>query len=97
MATVTFQMASTPLTGSKAFTGSDADMQALLDWAAVAYADVIQQLFNPSGTLGFTPTNAQIGVALATGTVNAWKGAVKRFKDDQARAALTPSSSMTWA
>lgn len=93
MATFTFSMNSAPLTGSKAFTGSDADMQALLDWAAVAYADVITDLYNPNKTPGFTPTNAQIGIALATGTVNAWKDAVQRFKQAPRP---PPPAKMTW-
>lgn len=41
MATFTFSMSSTPLTGSKAFTGTDADMQALLDWVSYAYSSLI--------------------------------------------------------
>ncbi len=90
MATVAFQMTSTPLTGTKSFTGTDADMQALLDWAAVAYSDIIQAQFNPSGNPAFVPTNAQKGVALATGTVRAWKAAVQNFQQQ-------PPAPMTWA
>lgn len=97
MATFTFSMASTPLTGSKAFTGSDQDMQDLLDWAKVAYAPIITELFNPTNAQGFIPTNAQIGVALATGTVRAWKDAVHRNKKDQALSAVADPASMTWA
>lgn len=97
MATISFQMTSAPLTGTKSFTGTDADMQALLDWAKVAYAGEIQQLFNPSGAPGFVPTNAQVGAALATATVSAWKDAVKRSKRDAALAAVADPASMTWA
>lgn len=97
MATLAFQMTSTPLTGTKSFTGTDADMQALLDWAAVAYAPLIQQLFNPTNNPAFTPTNTQIGVALATGTMNAWKDAVVKFKKDGAVAAVPTPATITFA
>src|SRR5512139_40594 len=97
MASIAFQMTSTPLTGSKSFTGTDADMQALLDWAKVAYDSIIDELFNPTNSPTFVPTNAQIGVALSTGTIRAWKDAVKKFKDDANKAAVVPVSSSTWA
>lgn len=94
MATMTFSMASVPLTGSKAFTGTDADMQNLLNWAAVAYAPLVQQLFNPTNATGFVPTNAQLGIALATGTMNAWKTAVQQFMQSPPP---PPPSQMTFA
>lgn len=87
MATITFSMASTPLTASKAFTGTDQDMTDLLAWGAVAYASLL-----PSN-----PTNAQIGAAIANGTVAAWKAAVVKFKNDAAAAALAPATPSTWA
>ncbi len=94
MATIAFQMTSTPLTGTKSFTGTDTDMQNLLNWAAVAYAGVIQQMFNPTNVPGFTPTNAQIGAALAAATVSAWKVATQQFMQQPAPAA---PPQMTWA
>jgi hypothetical protein len=97
MATVTFAMASTPLTASRAFTATDADMQALLDWAKVAYADRIQKMFNPDNTPGFNPTNAQIGNALATATMVAWMEAEQRFKKDGSVAAVPTPPPMGWA
>lgn len=96
MATFTFSMNSTPLTGSKVFTGSDSDMQDLLDWAKIAYNAIIQQLYNPTDSPSFTPTNAQIGVALATATVSAWKDAVRKFKKDADISAVPEPVSMTW-
>lgn len=80
MATIAFQMTSTPLTGTKIFTGTDADMQALLDWAAKVHNGIIQELFNPTRLAGFVPTNAQIGVGLATATMNSWKAEVQQFQ-----------------
>src|SRR5512139_630092 len=97
MASIAFQMTSTPLTGTKSFTGTDADMQALLDWAKVAYASVITELFNPTNAPGFTPTNTQIGVGLATGTMRAWKDAVQKAKADAAVAALVQPAHITFA
>lgn len=93
MATLSFQMTSTPLTGTKTFTGSDADMQALLNWAQIAYATTIQQLFNPSNTPGFVPTNAQIGTALATATMNAWKVSVQQYQ----QTLIAPPAQMTFS
>lgn len=91
MATIAFQMTSTPLTGTKTFTGTDQDMQDLLDWA--------KAMLIANGQLTASPdvTNAQIGAALAQNTINAWKQAVKKFKDDAALAAVTPTDPMTWA
>lgn len=90
-------MTSTPLTGTKSFTGTDADMSDLLAWAKVAYADILTELFNPTKAAGFTPTNTQIGVALATGTMRAWKDAVKKAKADAAAAALVAPADITFA
>ena len=90
MATIAFQMTSTPLTGSKSFTGTDQDMTDLLAWAAVAYDSVIQQTFNAAKEPGFVPTNAQIGAALAIGTMNAWKDAVKTRTDAAKSGARRP-------
>src|SRR5512139_3126428 len=97
MATIAFQMTSTPLTGTKSFTGTDADMSDLLAWAKVAYASIVTELFNPTNAPAFVPTNTQIGVALATGTMRAWKDAVTKMKADAAAAALTAPAAMTFA
>lgn len=90
MATITFSIASTPLTASKAFTGTDQDMQDLLDWAKATY-------FLPINGVPQTPTNAQIGVALVNATIAAWKQAVVKSKNDAAAAALVSATPSTWA
>ena len=101
MASISFAMTSTPLTGTKAFNGSDADMTDLLAWTASNYATLIQQMFNATyGTPNYvpiTPTNAQIGAALATATIQAWQAAVTKFKKDQSLAAVATPAAMTWA
>lgn len=93
MATLSFQITSAPLTGTITYTGTDADMQAILDWAAVAYNDLIQARFNPTNAPGFVPTNAQIGRGLGDGTVRAWKDAIQRH---QQQPAPPPPPQMTW-
>lgn len=90
MATITFGIASTPLTGSKVFTGTDQDMQNILNWAKVAYAGIINELFNTPPVGGFNPTNLQIGVALSTGTMRAWQQAETKFRNDGNVAAVAP-------
>lgn len=87
MATITFSLNSTPLTGSKAFTGTDADMQNLLNWAAVEHAALIFQMFSTR-----TPTNAQIAAALAQDTINKWKNQVQNYMTSLA---IPPP--MTWS
>ena len=98
MATITFQMTSTPLTGSKAFNSTDQDMTDLLAWAAVAYADLVQKMFNPGYPTAapITPTNGQIGQALAQGTVNGWMQAEQKYKNDKNVAAVPPAPPMGW-
>src|SRR5512139_3512529 len=97
MATIAFQMTSAPLTGTKSFTGTDVDMSDLLAWAKVAYDDIIQTQFNPTKNPAFVPTNTQIGVAIATGTMRAWKDAVKKQKADAAHAAVTAPTDISFA
>ena len=80
MATITMSMASTPLNATKTWTGTDADMQAILDWGVVTFNSWIQAQFNPSGTPGFVPTNAQIGAAIAASWMAGVKDAVRNFK-----------------
>lgn len=70
MATVTVSVASGPVTGSKTFTGTDADIQALLNWAAATYAN----------DLGATPTNAQILAEIATVWIAQLKRSVQSFQ-----------------
>jgi hypothetical protein len=90
MATITFSMASTPLTASKVFTGTDGDMQDLLDWAKATY-------FPPINGVPQTPTNVQVGAALANATIAAWKAVVVKFKNDAAHAAIVSATPSTWA
>lgn len=71
-------------------------MQALLDWGKVAYNDQIQKMFNTPPVGGFTPSNAQIGAAIATATMNAWKDAEQKFKKDGAIAAAPVPPPMGW-
>jgi hypothetical protein len=67
MATITFSLNSTPLTASKAYTSTDADMQHLLDHGKIVYAALILQMFNTT-----TPTNAQIAAAMVQAVINQW-------------------------
>lgn len=69
MANITLSMTSTPFTGSKAFTGSDADMQSLLDWGRVKY----------KASLPANPSNGQIGAAIANGIIANLKDEVRVF------------------
>lgn len=98
MATVAFQMTSTPLTGTKTFTSTDQDMSDLLTWASVAYADLIQKMFNPGypSAPPITPTNGQIGQALAQGTMNGWMQAEQKYKHDQGLAGVAVPPPMGW-
>lgn len=90
MATITFSISSTPLTASKVFTGTDADMQNILNWAAVSQRPIIDELFNPTHVPSFTPTNAQIGAALATSTMRSWQSSETKFRNDATHAAVAP-------
>ena len=149
MATFAFQMTSTPLTGSKSFTGTDADMLSLLLWASHAYNGLVQSgtpaasvtgsisgttltvtatasgalaigqvlyganvlpgtyitagsgnswTVNQSQTVASISmtafTAAAVGIALAIGTVNAWKAAVQQFLRQPQPA---PPAAMAWA
>jgi hypothetical protein len=67
MATITFSLNSAPLTASKVYTSTDADMQSLLNHGKIAYAALILQMFNTT-----TPTNAQIASAMVQAVVNQW-------------------------
>jgi hypothetical protein len=67
MATIVFSLNSAPLTASKTYTGSDADMQSLLDHGKIVNAALILQMFNTS-----TPTNAQIAAAMVQAVINQW-------------------------
>jgi hypothetical protein len=94
----TFQISSPALTGNKSFsTQTDQDAQDLLDWSAVAYKAIVDELYNPSHNPAFTPTNAQKGVALATGTVRAWTDAVQKWKNDASHAAVPVPPPMGWS
>ena len=74
MATLTISLSGSAIvTGSKSYTVSDADIQALLDWGQANYASVLPQ---PPAT----PTNAQILLAWVQGWINATKDSVQRFK-----------------
>ena len=95
--TYSFGATGTVLTGTKNFTGTDADMQNILNWAKVAYAGLIDELFNPTHTPGFNPTNQQIGVAIATATMRAWDDASRKFKKDSDLAAVPTPPQGSWA
>jgi hypothetical protein len=90
MSTITFQISSTPLTASKTFTGTDTDMQNILNWASFAYQAIVQELFNPTNNPLFTPTNAQMGAALATATMRAWQAAETKYRNDANHEAVAP-------
>jgi hypothetical protein len=71
MATLTISVTGTAVvTGSKAYTVSDADLQALLTWAAKAYGPYIAQTYNPTKAAGFVPTNQQILLAWVQTWIN---------------------------
>lgn len=57
MATISVSIQSGPVTGSRSFTLSDADVQAILDWIQDFYGD---RLLSPN------PTNAQLMNAWAS-------------------------------
>lgn len=97
MATITFAIASAPLTGQKVFTGTDQEMQDILNWAKVAYDPIVQELFNPGHAVGFVPTNLQIGVALSTGTMRAWDQASRKQKKDADLAAVPTPPPGSWS
>jgi hypothetical protein len=84
--TYTFGASGPILTGNKAFTGTDADMQNILNWAKVAYAAVIDELFNPTHTPGFNPTNQQ--PAPPSPPICARDDASRKFKKDSDLAAV---------
>jgi hypothetical protein len=67
MATITFSLNSAPLTASKTYTSTDADMQSLLDHGKIIYGPLIFQMFNTTN-----PTNAQIASAMVQAVVNLW-------------------------
>jgi len=100
--TVGFTLNSTspPLNiGTKTFNSSDADMTNILAWAKVVYAGIITELFGigtPPQPVP-NPTNAQIGIALATGTMRAWSQAEQKFRQDTASAAVPPVPPASWA
>jgi hypothetical protein len=67
MATITFSLNSAPLTASKTYTSTDADMQSLLDHGRIVNAALILEMFHTS-----TPTNAQIAAAMVQAVINQW-------------------------
>jgi hypothetical protein len=93
MATITLGMVSTPFTGSKTYTSTDADMQALLNWAAAALNPQIQRKFNPGGTPGFVPTNAQIAVVIADDFI---QGLIARVQQAGVTVVQTVPPGMGW-
>lgn len=75
MATITISLNGSAIAGlttnpSKSYTVSDADLQAVLNWAASAFA----------GALPPTPTNPQILQAWIQNWVNGTKSAVQQFQ-----------------
>jgi hypothetical protein len=88
MATITISLNGSAITGlasnpSKSYTVSDADLQAVLDWATAAFA----------GALPPTPTNPQILQAWIQNWVNGTKSAVQQFKTEPA--VVPPQITMT--
>lgn len=80
MSTITISLSGSAITGltgnpSKSYTVSDADLQALLDWAAVNYAFTF-----PPSPPNPPPTNPQILLAWIQGWVNATKNSVQQFQ-----------------
>lgn len=85
MATLTISVSGSAIVnGSKSYTVSDTDLQALLDWAAAAYAVQIQQAFDPNygkpGDVPITPTRQQVLLTWVQSWINGTKVAVQRFK-----------------
>lgn len=81
MATLTIGLAGSAIvTGSKSYTVNDTDIQALLDWATVAYDPYIQATFNAAKNPNFVPTNQQVLLAWVQSWINGTKDAVQRFK-----------------
>lgn len=83
MTTVTISLNGSAITGltsnpTKTYTVTDADLQSVLNWAAVAFA----------GSLPPTPTNAQILLAWIQNWINGTKTAVQQF---QTPAPVVPS------
>jgi hypothetical protein len=76
---LTISITSTPVSGSKSYTVSDADVQSLLNWAAVAFANLIQSTFNPTGIPGFVPTSQQILLAWVQNWISMTKASVQIF------------------
>lgn len=74
MATISFQMTSSPLTGTKTFTGTDVDMQDLLDWASIFQVALIQAL---APAVSFTASIA--GTALTVSAVTTGALAVGQY------------------
>lgn len=75
MATITISLNGSAISGltsnpSKVYTVSDADLQAVLNWAASAFA----------GALPATPTNSQILLAWVQNWVNGTRSAVQQFQ-----------------
>lgn len=90
MATLTISITSTPVTGSKAYTISNADTQAVLDWAKVNFNSYIQVTFNPGADPAFVPTNQQILLAWVQNWVDETKEGVLGFKQRSAVTTTAP-------
>lgn len=90
MATLTISLASTPLTGSKAYTLSDADASKFIEWAQAQYTTT-----NDQGQ-PVVPTPAQALVAwangLVQGTINNVQSANQTAAAAAAMSAVTPIS-----
>jgi hypothetical protein len=89
MATITISLNGSAITGlttnpSKSYTVSDADLQAVLNWAQVAFAGALPQ---PPAT----PTNPQILLAWIQNWVNGTKSAVQQFNTPAPVAPAAPT------
>ena len=79
MASLTISVTgSAVVTGTKTYTLSDADLQAVLDWAKTSF---------PPAQLPDTRTNGQVMLAWVQSWINGSKDAVKNFRRAAAHAA----------
>ena len=69
MATISFSINSVPLTATKTFTSTDADMTNLLQWASTTYASLIQQSAPTSQFTGSISGTRLTVTNIASGTL----------------------------
>ena len=82
MATLTISLTSTPITGSRTWTVSDADVTTLITY--------MQTKFSQNGTISLTPLQALL--AWVNGFVNGTVGEIQNFQArQQAQALVVPT------